>query len=48
MSALKLGCKTNRVEVTVPYSKLNAAVLSKFYEKGLISNYSYNAVFEKF
>ncbi len=36
---------TKRIRVIVPYSKLNIEVLSKFYEKGLIANYSFDASF---
>jgi ribosomal protein S8 len=42
-SRLKEGSKTKKAGVTIPYSKMNAAVLLKFYSKGILANYVYSA-----
>lgn len=42
-SRLKEASKTKKTRIAVPYSRLNAAVLFKFYSKGIVANYVYVA-----
>lgn len=47
-SRLKEASKIKKQQVFVPYSAINAAVLVKFYNKGLISNFVFSSSLNAF
>ncbi len=40
LTIIRNGCRTNKMEVTIPYSRIKAEILRILLEEGFISNFS--------